>query len=377
MVLLIDACNIRAGGGQVHLIELLKSVKPQDYGFKRIIVCAPNATLAKIEDSSNVEKYAHRLINGNYFQQWKWRKYVLRDLVSTLNAFLFIPGALKPPFRWPYVTMCQNLLPLEYKELLRYKVSLVTLRLLFLRYLHLRTFKYSSGTIFLTKYCLDILTCMGRRVQNASIIPHGINHKLFQPVALKPYVKEDGEWFKLLYVSILDVYKHQDKVSAAVINLNKQGYKVKITFVGPAYGPSKRKIDKIINFSANLSNTISYRGPILHQQLIDVYSEHHAFIFASTCETFGMIVTEAMAAGMPILCTEKSSLKETVGDAALYFDPLNIRSIEEKIIQLMNNESLRQKLATSSQHRSRSFSWEKSGDLTFSYLSKTAKNCGF
>lgn len=377
MVLIIDACNIRAGGGQVHLVQLLKSVSPQDYGFTRVIVCAPNATLDRIVDTFNVEKYSHRLIDGNYFQQWQWRKYVLPDLVLSLHAFLFVPGALKPPFRWPYVAMCQNLLPLEYRELLRYNISLVTLRLLLLRYLHLQTYKYSSGTIFLTKYCLDTLTSMGRKVQNASVIPHGIDHDVFQQVTLKPYEKKNDDWFRLLYVSILDVYKHQDKISAAVINLNKRGYKVKITFVGPAYPPSKRKIDRIIRSSAVFGNRISYRGPVPNQQLIDVYSEHHAFIFASTCETFGLIVTEAMAAGMPILCSERSSLKETVGDAALYFDPLDIPSIEAGIIQLMNNDALRVKLAASSRRRSQEFSWKKCGDLTFNFLSTTARNLGF
>jgi glycosyltransferase involved in cell wall biosynthesis len=377
MVLVIDASNVRTGGGQVHLVELLRRVNPCDYGFARVVVCAPSQTLNKIAESPYIQRYHHCLINGNYFQQWRWRKFTLRRLLLELNAFLFIPGTIRPSFKWPYATMCQNLLPLELEELFRYKISVATVRLLILRYLHMQSYEGSNGTIFLTRYCYNILARKKKGIRNFRIISHGLNHDIFQPVAFKRFSKEDGQYFQLLYVSTLDVYKHQDKVSLAVINLNKKGYKVKVTFVGPAYRSAHKKMLRIVNSFPEGQQLISYKGRIPYEDLSEMYHHHHAFIFASTCETFGMIITEAMALGMPILCTNRSSLKETVGDAALYFDPLDIGSIEEAIIQFMSDEALREKLSGEAQKRAKRFSWEECSDSTFSFLAQTAKNCGF
>jgi glycosyltransferase involved in cell wall biosynthesis len=377
MILVIDASNIRAGGGQIHLIELLNNVHPNEYGFEQVVVCAPKCTLTKMTETSWIRKYEHPLINGNYAQQWKWRMFLLPKLVLGLNAFLFIPGAIKPPFKWRYATMCQNLLPLEYQELFRYKLSVTTLRLLVLRYLNLRAYKHASGTIFLTSYCSHVVASIGRKVGNFKVIPHGLNRIYFQPTQFLEYQKCDGQYFELLYVSILDVYKHQDKVISAILNLNRMGYKVRLTLVGPAYPPSKRKIEKMLDSSKQARNLISYLGMISYETLSKMYCGYHAFIFASTCETFGMIVTEAMSMGMPILCTNKSSLRETVQDAALYFDPTKVSSIEGAIIAFVENDGLRRDLSERALRRSEEFSWAKCARETFTFLADTARKSGF
>src|SRR5690606_20301443 len=126
------------------------------------------------------------------------------------------------------------------------------------------------------------------------------------------------EPFRLLYVSIINLYKHQDKVAQAVINRNRKGTPVTLTLIGKAYGPALRKLQKILDKEPEFANVVDYKGFVPYETINTVYASHDAFIFASTCETFGMIVTEAMAMGMPMLCSEKSSLPETMQDAALY-----------------------------------------------------------
>lgn len=374
MVLIIDASNITAGGGQVHLIELLNAANIDKYGFSEIVVCAPSYTLSRITGKMRLSKHHHRFLDGNYFQRWRWRRFVLPKLLVGTGGLLFVPGAVQPPIDWPYVTMCQNLLPLELRELLRYKMSFTTLRLLILRFLHLRGYKKAAGTIFLTEYSWQALpTLVKKQIKSWRIVPHGVDTKKFSPFPFRPYFAKDGNYFEILYVSILDVYKHQDKVALAVINLNKRGNKVKVTFIGPAYSRTKRKLDAIIKSSLQYGKIISHIGSMPHHELGTVYQRHHASVFASTCEAFGMIVTEAMAMGMPLLCSNRSSMKETVGDAALYFDPLDIKSIENGILSLMNDDSLRKCLAMKAISRSQLFSWERCAHQTFDFLSYTAR----
>src|SRR5688572_18134696 len=116
MIVFIEASNIRAGGGLTHLIELLRHVVPEKEGFQQVIVAAPDTTLNKIEDRPWLKKYRHPDLNKNYLFRFRWQRFELLKEIKKTNAVLFIPGGGKPAFRWPYITMCRNLLPLDHKE---------------------------------------------------------------------------------------------------------------------------------------------------------------------------------------------------------------------------------------------------------------------
>ena len=372
MILLIDASNILAGGGLNHLVVVLKKGDPLRHGFDKVIVCAPATTLSKIESKSWLEKKSHAFLNKNYFFKWRWRREILPKLLKSNDAFLFCIGTIRPPFQWRYVTICQNLLPIEMQELLRFGFSLVTLRLLLLRIIHFNSYKNALGVIFLTKYCYNVLPeHLKSSIKNYAVIPHGLNSELFFQSGKARKLSND-EPFKLLYVSIINEYKHQDKVIGAVINLNRAGIKVKLSLVGPCKASSLKKLNRILMNNPDYAYAIDYCGSLPYEKVNRIYNTHDAFIFASTCETFGMIITEAMAAGLPIICSEKSSLPETVQDAAIYCNPLSVESIEQAIKSLIFNKSLQVELSKRSLNRAKEFDWEKCSEATFEFLRKAA-----
>lgn len=372
MTLLIDASNIHAGGGQTHLIEILRHGRPTNFGFSKVMVCAPCTTLEKIEDKPWLEKLQHPSLDKNYFFRWRWRNWTLPRLLKRYNAFLFCVSTLKPPFAWPYVTICQNLLPIDRHELFRFGFSLTTLRLLTLRFLHFKSYRKAAGVIFLTRYCHEKLPAEVRaKIRNLAVIPHGLNRKLFSTIL--PETTMQHEPFRLLYVSIVNLYKHQDKVAQAVINLNRKGVPVKLTLIGKAYPPALRRLRSVLEKESTHADAVDYKGFVPYEAINGEYNEHDAFIFASTCETFGMIVTEAMAMGMPLLCSQKSSLPETVQDAALYFDPEDAESIEVVILKVIHDQKFRAELAGRSLKRSEDFAWDKCADATFNFIYETAR----
>ncbi|HEY3402087.1 MAG TPA: glycosyltransferase family 1 protein [Ohtaekwangia sp.] len=371
MVLLIDASNIQTGGGLTHLTEVLRFARPQDVGFSKVIVCSSTKVLARLEDRSWLVKYTHPYLNQGYFRRMVWVNLIMRSLLKKENAFLFLVGSVKPLFNWPYVTICQNLLPIEWKELRRFGYSLATLRLLVLRFLHLSAYRHARGVVFLTRYCYDALPALTRKkITSMKVIPHGLNRKLFD--GYKPARQEPNAVFRLLYISIINEYKHQDKVLQAVLSLYEKGIRIKLELVGPAYPRSLKRINTILKKAGNPVDVLEYREQVPYDKMPDVYHAADAFIFASTCETFGMIITEAMAMGMPIACSNKSSLPETLADAGIYFDPENVESIESAILRVYQHEELRNELAIKARQRSLQFDWELCALDTFSFLSETA-----
>lgn len=108
------------------------------------------------------------------------------------------------------------------------------------------------------------------------------------------------------------------------------------------------------------SERIIRLGYVTDAQLRALYSQAVGFIFPSIYEGFGLPPLEAMACGCPVLSSNKASLPEVCGNAALYFDPLDILDIEKQIGQFMNDSMLRDSLKARGFVRAKQFTWEKS-----------------
>lgn len=99
-----------------------------------------------------------------------------------------------------------------------------------------------------------------------------------------------------------------------------------------------------------------------------LYKSSDVFLFASTCETFGQIVTEAMASGLPIIASNIEVMKEILGTSALYFDPENEISIKETILKIYKSKVEREKYSIELQNQAKTYSWEKCADETFHFF---------
>jgi glycosyltransferase involved in cell wall biosynthesis len=108
----------------------------------------------------------------------------------------------------------------------------------------------------------------------------------------------------------------------------------------------------------NLTNLVEQQ-PINDDSLRQLYSQALGFVFPSLYEGFGIPVLEAFASNCPCLLSDRSSLPEVAGSAALYFDPENPESIRETVERFLLNPILRQQLTDLGRHQLQKFSWEK------------------
>jgi glycosyltransferase involved in cell wall biosynthesis len=80
-----------------------------------------------------------------------------------------------------------------------------------------------------------------------------------------------------------------------------------------------------------------------------------------------------MAAGLPIACSNRSSLHETLGDAGLYFDPEKPMEIAAAIRKLIEDHILRAEKAEAALDRAKEFTWERCARETFDFIAKIAR----
>jgi glycosyltransferase involved in cell wall biosynthesis len=92
------------------------------------------------------------------------------------------------------------------------------------------------------------------------------------------------------------------------------------------------------------------------------------FAFPSLYEGFGMPVLEAMACGIPVVCSNTSSLPEVAGDAALLVDPLDVGELAATMERVLGDEGLRAELVRRGFEQVRKFSWERCARETLDVL---------
>ena len=102
-----------------------------------------------------------------------------------------------------------------------------------------------------------------------------------------------------------------------------------------------------------------YLGYVSVEDLPLLYSGACAFVFPSRYEGFGLPVLEAMASGVPVVCSDSSSLPEVAGDAALIVPSEDVATLSQHISQLIDDQQCREKLVRQSLARARAFSWEQ------------------
>ncbi|WP_144280892.1 glycosyltransferase family 4 protein [Chryseobacterium echinoideorum] len=374
MILGIDASNIKAGGGLTHLKEIIKCGNPEKFGINKVIVWSNNNTLKALPDNTWLVKRTHPYLNKSSFWSFIFQIFILSNKAKKENCnLIFVPGGTFLGTFRKIVSMSQNMLPFEKLEQNRFTAWKTKLRFQVLYFTQSITFKKSKAVIFLTSYAKNYIIKKIKLKNRYEIIPHGINlNFLNEPKTQNPisfYSKTQP--FKLLYVSIVTVYKHQWNVAEAVIRLNKEGYPVELDLVGDFINDSLEKVNKIK--STDKYNCINYKGLIPYEELASIYKNADGFIFASSCENMPIILIEAMTAGLPISSSNMGPMPEVLKDGGFYFDPLDVNSIYLALKEMLDNEKLRQQKSLISYNNSISYTWKECSDKTFYFLSTIAK----
>ncbi len=372
MILGIDAANILVGGGVHHLVELLKVADPDRHKFSRIIVFGSKVTLAQIDHRPWLIKVSPSALNGNLMQRVVWQRFMFSFSAQKYQCnLLFVPGGSYAGRFRPVVSMNQNLLPFERKEICRYGWSLVALRLLLLRFVQSQTFASVDGMIFLTNYAKSVVSRHISISNSKSIvIAHGISPKFsYQPKLQLPIANYSSDRpYRILYISTIDMFKHQWYVVEAVAKLRSLGYQIVLDLVGTSYPPALVRLQKALVAHDPRDKFTNYIGHLSYSEIEKKYAEADLFVFASSCETFGQIITEAMCAGLPIACSERSAMSELLQDCGVYFDPENADSIAGAIRRLLDDSELRSSLANKAKRLSSHFSWERCANETFAFF---------
>jgi glycosyltransferase involved in cell wall biosynthesis len=182
--------------------------------------------------------------------------------------------------------------------------------------------------------------------KNIEVIYLGVDEKF------KPLNKERADKLKeiygidsryILYLGNMKPHKNIKGLIEAYSLLDgkvKKDYKLIIVAKKDDNFSELRKL--VENLSLN--NNIMFFDFVPDDDLVLFYNLAEVFVFPSFYEGFGLPPLEAMACGTPVISSYTTSLREVLGDSALYIDPYNTIEISQKISRILNDNELKDKL---------------------------------
>lgn len=159
-----------------------------------------------------------------------------------------------------------------------------------------------------------------------------------------------------LYVGLRGGYKNFDNLLSAYASQPRLRDEFDLIAFGshPFTRQESTSIDALGLTSLQVRH-LSGNDAVLEQ----LYAHATALVYPSLYEGFGIPPLEAMGSGCPVLCSDKSSIPEIVGDGGLYFDPHSIDAIADAMERVASAAELRSDLITRGRSRARLFSWDR------------------
>jgi len=376
MILGIDVSNLRGGGGITHITGLLTAADPPSHGFSKVVLWGGHEILRHLPDHDWMVKSPQDLLNRSLPHRIFWQRYRLSELAQEAACdLLFVPGGSYIGDFNPVTTMCRNMLPFEPRELRRYGLSFTRLRLELLRLTQTQTFQKAAGVIFLSQYARDsVIREIGTAEGLSTIIPHGVDSQFCcsprEQLPIECYSNDRP--FNVIYVSIVDMYKHQWAVAEAVGQLRKKGLPITLTLVGLSY---PRALARLKNTIAQIDPSgvfVRYVGHTPYSELAALYRQADLGVFASSCENMPNILLESMSSGLPIVCSDRGPMPEVLGSGGVYFDPEDAKDIAQALHKMIVSPDLRTKAAQYSFQRAQAYSWRRCANETFGFLARIA-----
>ncbi|MCA9859313.1 MAG: glycosyltransferase family 4 protein [Thermomicrobiales bacterium] len=221
----------------------------------------------------------------------------------------------------------------------------------------------------------DLIELLGVHPEKIRVIYHGVDTR-FSPATDAAVAQIRAELALpdrfVLAVGSLHSRKNLGRLIAAFERLAPAHPELGLVLVGSPGWNAESIFERIAQ--SPFRTRIRAPGFVRNDQLPALYSAAAVMAFVSLYEGFGLPVVESMACGTPVVTSERSSLPEIGGDAALLVDPTDVDAIAAGIDRVLSSAATGQELRTRGLARARSFSWQDCAKETLVFLRSIRDN---
>ena len=246
----------------------------------------------------------------------------------------------------------------------------------FLRAWAKRIVQKSSAILTISEHSKkDIIAHLHVAADRIFVTPLGVDERYFQ-IYPQELVETARRRYGLshrycLYIGGIDPRKNVVSLlkAVAIAYAEKPDFP-DLAFVGRI--SNQREYPRILQEieSLGITHRVHLAGYVPEEELPLLYAGASAFIFPSLYEGFGLPIAEAMAIGTPVIASRNSSIPEVGGDALLYVDVSDPRSLAKGMLTLNTDLELARALKTRGKLQARNFSWKETAQKTIDVYRK-------
>jgi glycosyltransferase involved in cell wall biosynthesis len=199
----------------------------------------------------------------------------------------------------------------------------------------------------------EIVDTLGVPAERVRVVPNGVDER-FSP-AVDPEPARAAYALERRYVLLVGTRiarKNLAALAAAARRLSERGVELVAAGSGRGYMQAETGLE------------VRALGYVPEELLPSLYRGAAALAMPSLYEGFGLPCIEAMAAGTPVVASDRGALPEVCGDAALLVDPADGSALADALLAAVEDDALAARLTRAGTERAATFTWGRTAELT-------------
>ena len=308
-----------------------------------------------------------------------WENFIMPKVIHRHSADIYLTFSHYLPhlhdIAVPSLVGVSNLAPFSQEAWLQ-ESFLIRLKMTILRKTIISSTRRATCVLALSETCRDVLIEQGISSEKIVVTPNGVDTYWKQSAPSTNLLRRIGvERPFLLYVSHIHLYKNHARLIEAYAQLSSsQRAAHQLVLVGKPYSKSCYEKIKLLIKRLGLSADVILLPGESSENLKELYQNTKLFVFPSLIENSPNILLEAMMARAPVAASNLLPMPEFCGDAAEYFDALDVSSMANKMESLLGDSKRLSELSGRSCLQASKFTWDAFFLGVIEHVSKTIGN---
>lgn len=207
----------------------------------------------------------------------------------------------------------------------------------------------------------EVIEAFGLKPDRVVAVPYGVDSRFLNFSPSRPPTEGGGT---LLFPGAPIGRKNLDSVLRCMAAANQDSLLARTTLdISGAREEDFPSYSKLVH-ALGLRSRVRWLGQAPHSEMPSLFASASAVVYPSLYEGFGFPPLEAMAVGTPVVASDRGSLPEVLGDAALLIDPTDPRALGEALEAVLSRPEVRGRLRSSGARQARLYTWDKCAQRT-------------